>query len=110
LLNTIYWLKYKAKLLFLLYEILAGLLLLTIMCAYWLPTLRQTLNWTSVLAFLAVLCFDFYFTIWGKQEDIGLVTPKVTHEELEISKAISILLAAPAYITGLLLIFEIIKK
>jgi len=71
--------------------------------AYWTPGLNSFLTFFNIFAFLLIISIDFYLTIWAEAEDFGLKMPALTDAEYDIAKSISILLASPAYITGLLL-------
>jgi hypothetical protein len=68
----------------------------------------QSLNISHVLALLFVLLADIVFTI---REDFYLYAknlPPMAKKEQEIAKVISIVVASPAYITGILAMLQVI--
>ncbi|MCF7791757.1 MAG: hypothetical protein K9M56_07145 [Victivallales bacterium] len=108
--NTILHIKYKAKKKILIYEIFSALYLLTMIFAYWYPPVFELLNVYSIIPFFIILGIDFYFSIWGKLEDIGFrEIPDLGKKELDTAKAFSLIIASPAYIISILVIMYIIK-
>ena len=78
--------------------------------AYWTPSILQNLSILNLLALPFIIGIDFYLTIWGKEEELGIKIAEMTKKEFETAKNVSILFAAPAYITGLLLACYIVTK
>lgn len=106
--NLIFHFKYKMKLVFFVYEIFSAIYMILVMIAYWNPLIMERLNLISIMPLILILAIDIYFSIWGKLEDLGLKIPGLSRHEQETAKVISILFTAPAYIVGLLLVFELI--
>jgi len=102
-LNLCFHVKYKLRLPILLYEFISAIYMIFLIFAYWTPGLNTFLTFFNIFAFLLIISIDFYLTIWAETEDFGLKMPALTDAEYDIAKSISILLASPAYITGLLL-------
>ena len=108
--NTVYWLKIKGKKLFVLYEFIAGIYLIFVIIAYWVPRFQKHLGIYNVIAVAVIILVDFYFSVWGRLEDLGISFSEIDEKEIEIAKVISIILSAPAYITGTLLSYEILQS
>ena len=108
--NVMFHIKHKAKFLILLYEIFSTLFLLYIIIAYWTPSLLSKLDYTSACAIIAIVIVDFYYSIWGKIEDIGFKkVPEIEIKSHDINnaKALSLIFAAPAYIISFLVLCNI---
>jgi hypothetical protein len=106
--NLFFHFKYKMKLVFFVYEIFSAIYMILVMVAYWNPLILERLNIVSIIPLIFILAIDIYFSIWGKVEDLGLKIPGLSTHEQETAKIISILFTAPAYIVGLLLVFELV--
>jgi hypothetical protein len=109
--NTYFHIKYKAKKKILLYEILSTLYLLFLIFTYWHPTLLNKLSVANIAVFLVIICVDFYFSIWGKIEDVGMKNiPAISNKDMENAKAVSLIIAAPAYITSFLVVLSLLQS
>jgi hypothetical protein len=109
--NIIYWIKHPGfKVWVLLYEILSAMYMMVLIIAYWSPDLQELFSIGNIIPFIAILLVDFYFSVWGRPKELGIDQPEVTEGELEMAKAISVVFAAPAYITGILFFYENILK
>ncbi len=105
--NLIFHFKYEMKRVFLFYEILSAIYMILVMVAYWNPYVLAKMNFVSVIPLMFILAVDIYFSVWGKIEDLGLKISSLSKHEQETAKIISILFTSPAYIVGLLLVFEL---
>jgi hypothetical protein len=106
--NIVFHFKHKVKIVFFLYETFSAIYMILLIIIYWTPELSYLFGFVNIIALLLIISVDFYFTIWGTPEDIGLDIPKMSNKEQEIAKIISILFASPAYIIGLLLSIKFI--
>ncbi|MCP4180388.1 MAG: hypothetical protein GY756_21715 [bacterium] len=79
-----------------------------IIIIYWTPEISYLFNFLNIIALILIISVDFYFTIWGNPEDLGLNMPKISKKEQEIAKIIAIVFASPAYVIGLLLSINLI--
>ena len=116
--NIVYWLIVKQKFLLTLYELSAGGYMIFMIVAYWVPGLKTNLSLVNIPAVIAIIGVNFYFTVFRKKVDIKEILPDIdeTRAEIarqfsvpELAKAISVMLAAPAYITGAMLSLELLK-
>ena len=109
--NTYFHIKHKAKKKILVYEIFSTLYLLFMIFTYWHPAVFAKLTYANIIAFLIVICVDFYFSIWGKIEDVGMKDiPNISGKDMENAKAVSLIIAAPAYITSFLVVCSLIQS
>jgi len=108
--NIIYSAKLKVKLWTLIYELFSGPFLIFLTLAYWVDSIKSLASVYMTLPFAALIIFDFYYTIWGRPEELSEQLHGVNTKELEIAKAMSIAFTAPAYICSALLCAELIKE
>lgn len=117
--NIVYWLIVKQKFLLTLYELSAGGYMIFMIVAYWVPGLKNDLSLVNIPAVVAIIGVNFYFTVFRKKVDIKEILPEIdeTRAEIarrfsvpELAKAVSVMLAAPAYITGAMLSLELLKS
>ena len=108
--NLIFWLKIKGSLLFGVYDFLAGVYMIFVFAAYWLPGLKSHMGVYNLAGIAAVIFFDFYFSVWGNIDELGIYLPEMTHDDIETAKVFSIIFTAPAYITASLVAYDIIKQ
>ena len=106
--NLIFQLKLKIRKFILLYEFFSAGYMVFLIYAYWTPSIMHNISILNLFALPFIIGVDFYLTIWGKEEELGIKIPEMTKKEFETAKTVSILFAAPAYITGLLLAGRII--
>lgn len=116
--NIIYWLIVKQKFLLTIYEFTAGIYMIFMILAYWAPFLKDNLSLINIPAVIAIISLNFYFTVFRKKLDIKELLPDLDETRVEIArkfsvtemaKAISVMLAAPAYIIGAVLSVELLK-
>ena len=109
LVNAWVWMKFGGKLWVLAYELLSGAYLLLLIFAYWYPQVRACLSAWNVIPFAALLACDFYLSMWAKVRDFSPALKDASEKELEFSKAVSVLMASPGYVVGVLLSIELLK-
>ena len=90
------------------YEFMSGLYMIFMMVAYWMPDLKDNLGLINVLALVAVIAVDFYFTVWGTAEEYGISDIKISRGEMEFAKAFSVFFASPSYVIAAMTAFDII--
>jgi hypothetical protein len=101
--NLIFQIKLKTRIFILLYEFFSAGYMVFLIYAYWTPTMLHNMNILYLLALPFIIGVDFYLTIWGKEEELGIKIPEMSKNEFEVAKTVSIIFASPAYITGILL-------
>jgi hypothetical protein len=106
--NLIFQLKLKIRKFILLYEFFSAGYMIFLIYVYWTPSIMNNISILNLFALPFIIGVDFYLTIWGKEEELGIKIPEMTKKEFETAKTVSILFAAPAYITGLLLACHVI--
>lgn len=120
LVNVAHWFMVKQKFLITVYELLAGLYMIFMIVAYWVPFIRINLSAVNIIGMLSVISVNFYFTVWRKRNiDIQQIFPGMDDdianlarqfEVVEIAKAIPVLIMAPAYIIGAMLSLDLIRS
>ena len=106
--NLAFQFKLKGKKIVMVYEFFSAVYMVFLIVAYWSPSMIIDFNPYYLTALPFILGVDFYLTLWGKEEELGIKMPEMSHKEFETAKVISIVFAAPAYITGLLLACHIL--
>ncbi len=106
--NLIFQLKHKTKKFILLYEFFSAGYMVFLIYAYWTPTLLHNFSILNLIALPFVIGFDFYLTMWGNEEQLGINIHGMSKNEFEAAKTVSIVFASPAYITGILLTCHVI--
>ena len=101
--NLIFQIKLKTKKHILFYELLSAGYMVFLIYTYWTPSILHNISALNLLALPFIIGVDFYLTMWGKPEELGIKLAEMTKKEFETAKTVSILFAAPAYITGILL-------
>ena len=109
--NCYFHIKFKAKKKILLYEIISTVYLLFMMYSYWHPALLENVTFVGIIPFFVIICIDFYFSIWGKIEDMGIKDlPVISKKDMENAKAFSLVLASPAYIISFIVVLGLIQS
>lgn len=108
--NLMALLKCRARAWFVAYEFFSGFFLLAMAAGYWIPAFGAHFGMVSVAALAAVLAFDFVFTVWFDPRQVGVPIPELSAGEMEAAKAVSILFVAPAYIMGMLLAAQVVRR
>ena len=108
--NIAYSIKMKVKLWTIIYELFSGPFLLFLTLAYWSEALKSSIGIGILIPFGCVICFDFYFTVWGKSEQLSDLLQDIDKKDLETAKALSVAFTAPVYITSALLCAELITS
>ena len=108
--NLIFQLKLKTRKFIFFYELFSAWYMIFLIYAYWTPSILHNISMLNLLAFPFIIGIDFYLTIWGKEEELGIKISGISKKEFEATKAVSILFASPAYITGILLVCHVIRN
>ena len=106
LINSILWIRAKANVPLLVYEILAALYLTTVTSIYITPEWATTANIWFCLLIVPLIIIDVYMTVWGKDEWICPPGFKHSGNELELARIAAVILVAPAYISGVMLLLQ----
>lgn len=119
LVNVAHWFLVKQKFLITVYELLAGVYMIFMIVAYWVPFIRNNLSVINIVGIFSVISVNFYFTVWRKRNiDIQQIFPGMDDDVadlarqfdvVEIAKAIPVLIMAPAYVIGAMLSLELLK-
>lgn len=118
LVNCLYWLLMRQKLVLVFYAFAAGSYLTFLGVAFLLPSLRECLTFYNIPIMLLILAVDFHSTLKWRTLDIKTVFPHMDEElakiarkyaVIEWAKAVPVLISAPLYIVGLLLVIELVK-
>lgn len=107
--NLVYSFKKKFKAWLLIYEIINGSVLIFMTASFWEKSLEPYSHPILAYATIGVILFDFYYTIWAHPEKLSDSFEEVSTHELDIAKALSILLTAPAYVTSALVCIRILS-
>lgn len=106
--NSILWLRAKASLPLLIYEITGASYLIALTLIYFTPGWAEGINIWYCLPVIPFIIADIYLSVWGKPEWIcpsNLV--KHSEDELELARVAAVIFAAPAYICGVLLLIQV---
>ena len=107
--NIAYAVKSRCHPLWLAHDLLSGVFFLGFASAYWLEPLRAAVAPLHVPLFAFLLLTEFRLTLAARPEDYGINLPEgVGERELDIVKALSVLVLLPAYIVGTLLCSKIL--
>jgi hypothetical protein len=109
--NIVYAVKSRCHLLWLAHDLLSGAFFLAFAAAYWQEPLRAAVTPLHVPLFAFLLLAEFRLTLAARPGDYGINLPEgVGERELDMVKALSILVFLPAYIVGTLLCSEILGR
>jgi hypothetical protein len=106
--NSILWIRAKANSLLLIYEIVGASYLIALTLIYFTPGWADGINIWYCLPVIPFIIADIYLSVWGKPEWICPPTVvKHTEDELELARVAAVIFAAPAYISGVLLLIQV---
>ena len=106
LINSVLWVRAKANISLLIYEILVASYLTAVTLIYFTPGWAATVNIWFCLLIVPFVITDIYMTVWGKDEWICPPGFKHTKNELEFARIIAVIFVAPAYISGIMLFLQ----
>ncbi|MDD5697178.1 MAG: hypothetical protein PHH77_01055 [Victivallaceae bacterium] len=110
LVNSVLWIRTKSKIPLLLYEIFTAAYLVAVTLIYFTPGWPEAVNsWFSLLIIPLVMT-DIYLTVWGKDELICPPGLKYSKNEMELARVLAVIFAAPAYLSGIMLMFQLWTK
>jgi len=104
--NSILWIRAKASILLLTYEIVVASYLIAMMLIFFTPSWANSINPWFCLAIIPFIIIDIYMTVWGKDEWICPPALKHSKNELELARIFAVIFVAPAYISGILLLIQ----
>ena len=105
--NSVLWLRAKANIALLIYEITVASYLIAVTLIYFTPRLAADINIWLCLPIIPFIIIDIYLSVWGKDEWICPPTLKHTENELELARIAAVIFASPAYISGMLLLLQV---
>ncbi len=106
--NSILWIRAKANIILLFYEIIGASYLITLTLIYFTPSWSDGISIWYCLPVIPFIITDVYLSVWGKPEWICPPTlGKHSEDELELAKVAAIIFAAPAYISSVLLLIQV---
>ena len=117
--NCLYWILMRQKLVLVLYAFATGSYLTFLGVAFFTPLLRDCLTLYNVPLMLVILAVDFHSTLKWRSLDIKTIFPYMDenlakivrkYSVIEWAKAVPVLISAPLYIVGLLLLIELVKS
>jgi hypothetical protein len=106
LFNSIMWIRAKANIFILLYEILTACYLTAATLIYITPGWPEYINIWFCALIIPFAAVDIYMTVWGPDE---LITPpgmNISQADLETARVMAVVFVSPAYICGILLLLE----
>ncbi len=104
--NSILWIRAKANISLLVYEIIGTSYLIIATLIYFTPDWENSINIYFCLPLIPFIMTDIYLTVWGKDEWICPPVFKHTESELESARIAAVIFAAPAYISGIMLLLQ----
>ena len=106
IINSVLWIRAKASISLLIYEIIVASYLMAITLIYFTPNWEAAVNIWVCLPVIAFITIDIYLTVWGKDEWICPPSFKYKENELELARMAAVIFVAPAYISGILLLLQ----
>ena len=106
--NIFFQIRTKARKYIIIYDFFSAGYMAFLIFAYWTPSIIDNIDFWNLSALPFIICIDFYLTIWGEEENLGIKITDMSKKEFELAKAVSIILTSPAYITGILLMGHVI--
>ena len=110
LFNSIMWVRAKANIFILIYEILTACYLTAVSLIYVTPGWSQYVNIWFCMLIIPFVSMDIYMTVWGPDELICPPGMSISKSDLEIARIMAVVFVAPAYICGALLLLETLKS
>lgn len=116
--NCLYWIVMRQRLVLVIYALAAGAYLAFLSVAYWSPLLMDCLSLYNVPIMFIILGMDVHSTLKWRNLDIKTVFPHMDDElaglvrrfsVIEVAKSVPVLISAPLYVVGFLLLFELLK-
>lgn len=106
LINSVLWVRAKTKIFLLIYEIFTASYLTAVILIYFTPGWADSINIWFCLLIIPLVITDIYMTVWGKDELICPPGFKHTKNEMEFARVAAVIFAAPAYISGIMLLLQ----
>lgn len=105
--NSVLWIRAKASISLLIYEIIVAFYLIVITLIYFTPGCSALVNIWLCLPVIPFIITDIYLTVWGKDEWICPSSLKYNENELELARIAAVIFVAPAYISGIMLLVQV---
>ena len=105
--NSILWLRAKANVPLLIYEVTGASYLIAATLIYFTPAWAENVNIWFCLPIIPFIITDIYLSVWGRDEWICPPALKHTKTELELARIAAVIFASPAYICGILLLLQV---
>jgi hypothetical protein len=88
--------------------VLAGAYLIIATLVYHYGSLKERVNIWMALPIVAIIAIDFYFSVLDKGQSIKPkdLDVEVSDSEIELATVTSIIFAAPAYVSGSMLLID----
>ncbi|MFA6716777.1 MAG: hypothetical protein WCS27_15455 [Victivallaceae bacterium] len=106
LINSVLWVRAKANMALLIYEIIAAAYLTAVTLIYFTPGWADGINIWFCLLIVPLVITDIYMTVWGRDEWICPPGFEHTEKELEMARMAAVIFVAPAYISGIMLLLQ----
>ncbi len=104
--NSVFWMKSKGGWGLLLYELFSGGCIIAAIIIYFTPGWEAAVNRWWTLLVIPVVIVDFYMSVIMHPDLAKPVGLEVSDDEVDTARVVSLIFAAPGYITAALLIFE----
>ncbi|MCF6177007.1 MAG: hypothetical protein L3J71_14710 [Victivallaceae bacterium] len=106
--NTMFCIKFHTNLWMVLYELLAGVYLIAVTLVYHYGSIKERINIWMALPIILVITVDFYFSVLDRGQSIKPkdLNIEVSDSEMELGTITSVIFAAPAYVSGSMLLIE----
>jgi hypothetical protein len=104
--NTIFCFKHQTNIWLVLYELLAGAYLISVTLIYHYGALKDRINIWLTVPIVIVIAIDFYFSVLDKKQNIKPKDIEISDSEMELGTITSVIFAAPAYVSGAMLLID----
>lgn len=106
--NAIFCIKFKTNIWLVIYELLAGIYLIGATLVYHYGSMKEHISIWLALPIILVIAVDFYFSVLDKGQSIKpkKLDIEVSDSEMELGTVTSIIFAAPAYVSGSMLLID----
>jgi hypothetical protein len=116
--NCLYWLLMRQKPALVCYALASGCYLLFLGLAYVVPSIEDCLTLYNVPIMIMILAIDFHNTLKWREIDVKKLFPQMDddlvgivrkYSVVEWAKAVPVVISAPLYVVGMILLIDIIK-
>ncbi len=104
------WIYLKLRPWVIFYDLMSGVTFVLFMIAFFKPAVLAELNIFHAAVFIGLIAFEFYMSVWGDFEKLGIRPPEgMSPDELETAAVLSLIFSAPAYVIGGMACIEVLK-